>query len=169
MILTLDVGNTNIHAGLFRRGELCDQWRVSTASGATSDELGLLIAQCLRAGGYEPADVATVAVASVVPPLESALRTGIARHVGRDPWLLDTARHRTLPLPHHAPAEVGADRLANALAAVRLAGAPVVVVDFGTATTVDVVSAAGEYLGGAIAPGIELSVGVYSSRSVRMA
>ncbi len=167
-LLVLDVGNTNIHLGLFRGEELLDQWRLGTPQGQTADELGLKVRHFLLGGGHDPGDLDGTAVASVVPNLEALIRDGLRRHLGRKSFFVEPGRHRTLPIRYHRPADIGADRLANAVAGVSLAGRPLVVVDFGTATTFDVVSARGEYLGGAIVPGIEISLGALSSKAARL-
>jgi type III pantothenate kinase len=164
----LDVGNTTIHAGLFAGPRLTDQWRLATHATQTADELGLTLRQFLLMGGHDPAMVEGVAVASVVPPLEGMIRNGVVRATGHTPFFFQPGIHPVMPIVYDAPQEIGADRLANSLAGMRLAGCPLVVVDFGTATTFDVVSARGEYLGGAIAPGIELSLGALFSRTARL-
>jgi type III pantothenate kinase len=167
-LLVLDVGNTNIHLGLFQGDRLLDQWRLGTPSGHTADELGLKIRQFLLGSGHDPGDLDGTAVASVVPNLEGVIRGGLERFLGGRVFFIEPGRHRTLPIRYLCPSEVGADRLANAVAGVRIAGTPLVIVDFGTATTFDVVSPGGEYLGGAIVPGIEISVGALFSKAARL-
>lgn len=168
MILALDVGNTNIHLGLFDGSSLLDQWRFATGSAMTADELGLLVDQFIRSGGFSFSKINGVAVACVVPPMYSIIREGLSRYVDLGIFFVDPERHDTLPILYDKPGDVGADRLANTIAGIDLEGCPLVVVDFGTATTFDVVSADGEYLGGAIAPGIEISIGALFSRASRL-
>ncbi len=168
MILTLDIGNTNIHFGLFEGGDLLSQWRISTDPQATSDELGLAIVRFLKAGGYPPGEVNGVAAACVVPPLDGIVEGGIDRYLGREVFFVDPVGNSGMDILYDRPSEVGADRVANAVAGVELAGAPLVIVDFGTATTFDVVSPGGEYLGGVIAPGIELSIGALTHKAARL-
>ncbi len=168
MILVLDVGNTNIHGGLFAGERFLDQWRLTTYGPSTADELGLQLRQFVEAGGFRPGDITAVAVACVVPTLYSLIQGGITRYLGREPFFIEPGRHRTLPIHGYLPAEVGADRLANSVAGIELHGCPLIIVDFGTATTFDVVSAGGEYLGGAIAPGIEISLGALFGKAARL-
>lgn len=165
--LVVDVGNTTFHLGLFDGRRLVEQWRLPTRADATSDEIGLALSGALRSatcGGT----VAAVTVACVVPPLVTVLRQAIARHFGVEAFLVDPSAHRTLPIGYPRPAEIGADRLANAVAALEMFAPPLIVIDFGTATTFDVINAEGEYRGGAIAPGVELSIQALFSKASRL-
>ncbi|MBI2873735.1 MAG: type III pantothenate kinase [Firmicutes bacterium] len=157
MLLALDIGNTTIHAGVFRGAHLLRQWRLSTDRHRTSDEWGLLMAGLLTHGGLNPRDVSGIALSSVVPPLNRALEEMCRAYFGREPLVVGPGTRTGIHIRYETPRDVGADRIVNAVAAHRLYGGPVIVVDFGTATTFDVVSAAGEYLGGVIAPGIGIS------------
>ena len=166
MLLAVDVGNSNITIGSFRAGSLVAVRRAATPRVGTADELELLLEGLLRLDDAAFADVSAVAIASVVPAVSAALETVTAR---RDRPLL-VAGAGTVPVPVRVdrPGDVGADRLVNALAAVRLYGAPAVVVDLGTATTFDCVAADGAFVGGAIAPGIELGLDALAARTARL-
>jgi type III pantothenate kinase len=166
MLLTLDIGNTNLTIGLVRDGRLATRRRGGTHPRATADELEMAIEGLLRLDGADLDDVDAIALASVVPNLTAATEEIAARR-GRS---LVIASAGTVPLPVRVdrPAEVGADRLVNALAASRIHGTPAVVVDFGTATTLDCVAADGAYVGGAIAPGLELSLEALAARTAKL-
>jgi type III pantothenate kinase len=166
MLLALDVGNTNITLGVFRAGALLTTRRAATDARATTDQLELLLDGLLRLDGMTVGDVEAIALASVVPALTAALEAVAER---RDRPLI-VAGPGTMPLAIRVdrPADVGADRLVNALAAARLHGAPAVVVDFGTATTLDCVAADGAYVGGAIAPGLELGLEALAARTAKL-
>ena len=166
MLLAVDIGNSNLTLGWFRGGTLVGTRRAATAARATTDELDLLLTGLLGLDGLGFADIGALAVASVVPELTArledvALRRGLP---------LIVAGVGTVPIPVRVerPAEVGADRLVNALAAARLHGTPAVVADFGTATTVDAVAADGAFIGGAIAPGLELGLEALAARTAKL-
>ena len=166
MLLALDVGNTNITLGIIRDGGVAGARRAGTRSSATVDKLEMTLDGLLRLEGVALADVREIALASVVPAVTATLtKLAQARSIG-----LLVASAQTVPLPVRVerPAEVGADRLVNALAAARLHGAPAIVVDFGTATNFDVVAADGAYVGGALAPGLELGIEALAARTARL-
>jgi type III pantothenate kinase len=163
MLLAIDIGNTNVTTGLFRGGVLRSTRRAVTVARATPDEVEVVLEGLLRLDDASFADIAAIAMASVVPSLTDAIEA-IAERRDR-PLTIATAGSVPLPVRVDRPAEVGADRLVNALAAARLYGTPAVVVDFGTATTFDAISADGEYLGGAIVPGIEISMDALFARA----
>lgn len=166
MLLVVDVGNTTTSLGLVRHGTLVATRRATTHPRATADELEHLLDALLRLDAATLAEVASVAAASVVPSVSASLEAVAAR---RDlPLLLAGAGTIPLPIRVERPHEVGADRLVNALAAARLYGAPAVVIDFGTATTVDCVAADGAYIGGAIAPGLELGLEALAARTAKL-
>ena len=166
MLLAVDVGNSNITIGSFRNGSLVAVRRAATPRDGTADELELLIEGLLHLDNTAFADVSAVAVASVVPAVTSALEAVTAR---RDrPLLLAGAGTVPLPIRVDRPGEVGADRLVNALAASRLYGTPAVVVDLGTATTFDCVAVDGAFVGGAIAPGVELGLDALAARTAKL-
>ncbi len=166
MLLAIDIGNTNVTIGLLRRGTLVATRRAATNARSTADELELLLAGLLGLDDASFADVTAIACASVVP----ALTTHVEAVAGRRERPLTVARAGIVPLAVRTdrPDEVGADRLVNALAAGRLYGTPAVVVDFGTATTLDCVAADGAYIGGAIAPGLELGLEALAARTAKL-
>ena len=166
MLLALDIGNTNITLGTFRAGALVSVRRAATAPRATADELEALVEGLLRLDGLGLSDMEAIAVASVVPALTGAVETIAERR--SCPLLVATAGTVPLAIRVDRPAEVGADRLVNALAAQRLYGTPAVVVDFGTATTLDAVATDGAYVGGAIAPGLELGLEALAARTAKL-
>ena len=166
MLLVIDVGNTQTVIGLYGDGDLLDHWRIATNSERTSDEHALLFAQFLEQHGFSfDDDITGIAVSSVVPRLTSALREMTDRYFRFDPVVIEPGIKSGVPILYDSPREVGADRIANAVGTLDLYGGPAVVVDFGTATTVDAISANGEYLGGAIVPGIEISMDALFARA----
>ena len=173
MLLTIDVGNTQTVIGLYGRDEasrdLADHWRLATNAARTSDELALLISEFLGTAGYDwRADVRGVAISSGVPMVTYELRRMCERYLDLTPLVLEAGVKTGMPVLYDNPKEVGADRIANAVGAYDLYGGPTIVVDFGTATTFDVISAGGEYLGGAIVPGIEISLDALFGRAAAL-
>src|SRR5690606_35216822 len=158
MLLAVDVGNTNTVIGAYEGKRLVEHFRLETHARRTPDEWGLLCHQALRHYGIDPAGIRAVAVSSVVPPLQHALERMSARYFGCKPLFVGPGVKTGMPILYDNPREVGADRIVNAVAAYERWPGPLIVVDFGTATTFDVVTAKGEYLGGAITPGIHISV-----------
>jgi type III pantothenate kinase len=167
VLLVIDVGNTNIHCGLYEGPTLRAEWRMTTAP-CTADEFGQAVRGFLAAEGIAAARVTAVACASVIPPMDGTIRDGIRRMLGHETFFVDPARHVTIPILCGRPSEVGADRVANAVAGLAGYGAPLIIVDFGTATTFDVLSTRGEYLGGAISPGLEISLAALFGRTARL-
>ena len=158
-LLAVDVGNTNTTLGLFTEGELAGSWRTTTRAGATADEVAAATAGMLDLDGHRLDELQAVAIASVVPPLTGTLEHFVRSRIGIEPLILDAASLAdVLRIEIDRPAEAGADRLCNALAARNEFGGPAIVVDLGTSTNFDVVSADGAYIGGAIAPGLGLSL-----------
>ncbi|MHB8418138.1 MAG: type III pantothenate kinase [Myxococcales bacterium] len=158
MLLAVDVGNTNTVLGVFRGRELLCHWRLTTDPARTADEYGILTLGLLREAAIERTAIDAVAIASVVPPLQFALQELGKRYFGRSPLFVGPGTRSGMPILYDNPKEVGADRVVNAVAAFERWKTALVVVDFGTATTFDCVTAKGEYLGGAIAPGIQISM-----------
>jgi type III pantothenate kinase len=162
MLLAIDVGNTNIVLGVFERDRLAQSWRLATYRERTADELGMMVTNLFRHAGLDPAAIAGVILASVVPPLTGMIREMTVRYFGQEPVTVDGTTATGMVVRYDPPSDVGADRLVNGVAAFELYGRPrraaTVVVDFGTATTFDVVDARGDYCGGVIAPGINLSL-----------
>ena len=166
MLLAVDIGNTNVTIGLFRAGVLTATRRAATRARASADELEVLLDDLLRLDDASFADVSGISCASVVPALTEAIEAIATR---RDrPLIVATAGTIPLAVRTDRPQEAGADRLVNALAAARLYGTPAVVVDFGTATTLDCVAADGAYVGGAIAPGLELGLEVLAAMTAKL-
>ncbi|MEM7480111.1 MAG: type III pantothenate kinase [Acidobacteriota bacterium] len=168
MLLLVDVGNTNTVFGIDREGELLEVFRLSTDPERTADEYGALLMPLCDRFGLDPAAAEAVVISSVVPPLNPTLDRLARRFFGCPPLFVEPGVKTGLAIRYDNPAEVGADRIVNAVAALELHGAPVVVVDFGTATTFDVVNAAGEYSGGIIAPGISISAEALFSHASRL-
>jgi len=168
VLLAIDVGNTQTHLGGFRDGELAEHWRFQTRAGATCDELAERIAGLLALRGIEMAEVDALCLSSVVPPLGREYE-GMAKRYFEAPCLTVGPGVKTgMPIRIDNPYEVGADRLVNAVAAYERIGGACVVVDFGTGINFDAVSADGEYLGGAIAPGVEISLSALAERGARI-
>ncbi len=158
VLLAVDVGNTNTVLGAFDGKVLRQHWRVETSHGRTADEYGIQLRQLFAAGGLDPRAVDAVAVSSVVPPLAFTLQRMSERYFGVKPLFIGPGVKTGMPILYDDPREVGADRIVNAVAAWERFACGLVVVDFGTATTFDAVSQKGEYLGGAICPGIAISM-----------
>jgi type III pantothenate kinase len=171
MLLAIDVGNTNIVLGVFDNGRLIHSWRLQTMRERTSDELGLLVDGLFAHRGLSPSQVTGVILGSVVPPLTATVWAMVKRYFDRDPLIVDP-RKAGMPILYENPDEVGADRILNAIAAYEMFGRdarrPLIVCDFGTATTLDAVTAKGEYLGGAICPGVTISADALFQRAARL-
>lgn len=158
-LLAADIGNTNITLGLFADGELVGSWRATARAGATPDEVAALTSEMLALDGHRLDELGAVALASVVPPLTGTFERFVRTRVGLEPLIIDAGSLAdVLRIEIDRPAEAGADRLCNALAARTEFGGPAIVVDLGTSTNFDVLSPEGAYIGGAIAPGLGLSL-----------
>jgi type III pantothenate kinase len=170
MLLAIDVGNTNIVIGVFRGGTLAYSWRLTTIHERTSDELGILVADLCDRNGIRQADITGIVIASVVPPLTGTLVAMVTEYFGRAPLLFEPAANGGIPILIDNPAEVGADRIINSIAAFASygRGLPIIVIDFGTATTFDAVSVNGEYLGGVICPGPQVSADALVQRTAKL-
>lgn len=169
MLLTIDAGNTQTVIGLFRGTELADHWRIATVAERTEDELALMIQQFLGFHGFSfDAQVTGVAIASGVPRMTAALRLMTQRYFGFEALVIEPGIRTGMPILYDNPKEVGADRIANAVAAYDLYGGPSIVVDFGTANTIEAISDKGQYLGGAIFPGIEISMDALFERAAAL-
>jgi type III pantothenate kinase len=158
VLLAIDVGNTNTVLGVFEGTTLRHHWRVETSHSRTSDEYGILVRQLFAVAGLDHAAVRAVAVSSVVPPLAFTLQQMSTRYFGVTPLFVGPGVKTGMPILYENPREVGADRVVNAVAAYEKWKGGLIVVDFGTATTFDAVSPRGEYLGGAICPGVAISM-----------
>ncbi len=179
MLLVLDVGNTNTVLGVFAKSltdsgpppkydKLVANWRVTTRASQTTDEYGVLFRNLFAMQGLEPKDIGGIVVSSVVPPLDSTLRRVCERYFSRKPLFIEPGVKTGMPVLYENPAEVGADRIVNSVAAFEKHGGPCIVVDFGTATTFDCVTAKGEYQGGVICPGIGISADALFNRTARL-
>src|SRR5712692_5682782 len=188
MLLVLDVGNTNTVLGVFARAkaeagraaadkspndaprydQLLANWRVATVQTSTVDEYGVLFRNLFAMAGLEASGIQGIVISSVVPPLDPVLRQVCERYFNSKPLFIEPGVKTGMPVHYDNPAEVGADRIVNAVAAFEKYGGPCVVVDFGTATTFDCVSGKGEYLGGVICPGIGISADALFQRTARL-
>jgi type III pantothenate kinase len=168
MLLTIDIGNTNITFGLYEGETLGPRWRIRTIHEKMPDEYGILLDQLFRHQGYEPEQVTGVALASVVPPLTPIFAQACRDYVGQTPLVIDAGVRTGVPIRYDNPREVGADRVVDAAAVRAMYGMPACVVDFGTATTFDAVSAEGDYLGGAIAPGVGIAAQALFERTAKL-
>jgi type III pantothenate kinase len=158
MLLAVDIGNTNVVFGLYDRESLVHTLRVSTVRTRTEDEYGVLLIELLGLRGVSPKSVDAAIVASVVPPLTDVMADAIRGAFAREPVIVGPGTKTGIPVLYENPREVGADRIVNAVAAFERVRGPVIVVDFGTATTFDCISPKGEYLGGVIVPGLRVSL-----------
>lgn len=152
MLLTIDVGNTNILLGLFKEDELLNSWRLSTNKKKTGDELGIYLSNLIREAQIDPEKIEGAMVSSVVPPLNSKLAHATRKYFDVKPLFLTYKSDLGLSLEFDEPANAGPDRIANCVGGYNLYGGPILIVDFGTAITFDLVSEKGDFLGGAIAP-----------------
>ena len=158
MLLVIDVGNTNTVLGVYEGKKLLDHWRVETSARRTYDEYGILLNQLFQLAGIQPKQIDAVAVSSVVPPLQFNLERMSERYFHCRPMFVGPGVKTGMPILYDNPREVGADRIVNAVAAFEKHHTGLIVVDFGTATTFDAVTPRGEYLGGCICPGINISM-----------
>jgi type III pantothenate kinase len=184
MLFVLDVGNTNTVLGVFARAahshpetdsdvpprydQLVANWRVATRQGSTVDEYGVLFRNLFSMASLEASGIHGIVISSVVPPLDPVLRQVCERYFNSKPLLIEPGVKTGMPVHYDNPAEVGADRIVNAVAAFEKYGGPCIIVDFGTATTFDCVSAKGEYMGGVICPGIGISADALFQRTARL-
>jgi type III pantothenate kinase len=172
MLLALDVGNTNTTLGLYKpdgeKFELAAHWRVTTHLARTVDEYGVVFVNLFEMHGLKPSQVTDIIVASVVPPVDSILRQVCQTYFKVEPMFVEPGIKTGMKMLIDNPTELGADRIADCIAAFERYGGPCIVVDFGTATKFEVISERGEYLGGAIAPGLGLSADALFSRAARL-
>jgi type III pantothenate kinase len=168
MLLALDVGNTNTVVGVFDGTELKAHWRLSTRRAGTSDEYGIFIKSLFDFAGLDFRAINAVILSTVVPTVQGPLEEMSRQFFGVEAMVVGPGLKSGMPILYEAPREVGADRIVNAVAAFELYGGPCIVVDFGTATTFDAISARGEYLGGAICPGIGISAEALFQRAAKL-
>jgi type III pantothenate kinase len=172
MLLAIDIGNTNIVLGVFDGTKIVQSWRLTTLRERTGDELGLLVEGLFASTHLDRKKISGVILASVVPPLTMPAQEMVHRYFGLKTLTVDTTIKTGMPILYDTPADVGADRIVNGIAAYekygRAGSHPLVVVDFGTATTLDAISGKGEYLGGAICPGVTISADALFQRAARL-
>ena len=167
-LLAIDVGNTQTVVGLFDGETLIASWRLGSVARRTTDELAILMEGLFRVGGYRMSDVGRMVIASVVPPLGPTLEEMAKRYFGVRPLVIGPGTRTGIAIKYDNPREVGADRIVNAVAGHHLYGGPLIIVDFGTAITFDAISSEGEYLGGAIAPGLGIALEALIDRTARL-
>jgi type III pantothenate kinase len=168
MLLALDVGNTNTVLGVFRGPELIAHWRLTTARDQTVDEYGILTRNLFTLAELDPGEIHNVIVSSVVPPLNATLQEMAERYFHAKALFIEPGIKTGMPVHYDNPQEVGADRIVNSVAAFAKYGGPCIVVDFGTAINFDCISERGEYLGGALVPGIGISADALFTRAARL-
>ena len=168
MLLVIEVGNTNTKIGIFSGPRLLASWRLTTRREQTADEYGVFIQTLLSTRGIEQQRVTGVAISNVVPTVQQTLEAMSDAYFGVQPFSVEPGRSDTVPLAVEAPHEVGADRICDIVGGVTLYGSPLIVVNFGTATTFDCVNARGEFIGGAIAPGLVTASEALISRTARL-
>ncbi len=157
MLLVIDVGNTNIVLGIFEKDKLIQNWRIRTERNTTEDEFNILVTSLFTDGRIVRGDIDRTIISSVVPPMATILNSFCTRYLGHLPQWVDAKSAGIMPILYSNPLEVGADRIVNAVAAYEKYKSSLIIIDFGTATTFDAISPRGEYLGGAISPGIHIA------------
>jgi type III pantothenate kinase len=168
MLLVLEVGNTNTSVGVYEGARLLVSWRLTSRRDQTADEYGVFIQTLLGTRGLRVQDISGIAISNVVPPVQQTLEWMCDTYFGKEPFTVRPGVNVPLPLAVDNPSEVGADRVCNGVAAVTLYGPPLIVVDFGTATNFDCINARGEFVGGAIAPGMVTAAEALVSRAARL-
>lgn len=168
MILVIDVGNTNIVLGIYKGKQLLHHWRISTNRSGTVDEYGITIHNLFQYAGISLEQIEGVAISSVVPPLMGLLEQLCAKYMKKTPLIVGPGVKTGLNIRYENPREVGADRIVNSVAAIEKYGSPLIVVDFGTATTFDYIDEEASYLGGAIVPGIGISTEALYQRAAKL-
>jgi len=168
MLLVIDVGNTNTVLGVYEGERLAAHWRLVTAHQQTVDEYGILARNLLQYAGLDAGEISGVIISSVVPPLDNTLAEMVRRYFKLDPLFVEPGIKTGIRIHYENPQEVGADRIANAVAAFEKYGGPAIIVDFGTAITFDALSDQGDYLGGVITPGIGIASDALFQRTARL-
>lgn len=168
LLLAVDIGNTNVALGIFQGDRLQHHWRLATSVSRTADEAWIILRALCQSEGVDPARVGGVAIASVVPDLTSMFAAMGREHFEVEPYEARADTAPSLKIHYRDPGAVGADRICDAVAGFAKHGGPLIVVDFGTATTFDVIDEKGEYLGGMITPGIELAVKILHQAAARL-
>jgi type III pantothenate kinase len=168
MLLAFDIGNTTAAIGMFREAKLVKSWKIKTDRDKTADEYGIVLLNLFQVAEIPPKKAAAAIISSVVPPLTPVIQDVCRDFFGLEALVVGPGLRTGMPILYENPLEVGADRIAAAVAAFEKHGGPAIVVDFGTATTFDAISAKGEYLGGAIAPGIQISAEALYLKTARL-
>ena len=168
MILTLDIGNTNIKTALFEGMEMKEYWRLSTNRNRTSDEYGMAMMNLLKHYDIDIAQVEGIMMSSVVPQVNFTIEHMCRNYFGMDPMKIEPGVKTGINIKYENPRELGSDRIANAVAAYELYGGPCITIDFGTATSFGAISARGEFLGGAICPGLKLAADALTERTAKL-
>lgn len=168
MLLAFDIGNTNMVIGIYREKDLVTYWRISTDKRKTADEYGILMQELLSCHQISPREVTDIIFSSVVPPVIGVLEEMAFKYYHLKPLIVGPGVKTGMPILYENPKEVGADRIVNAVAAYERYGGPLIIVDFGTATTFCAISAKGEYLGGAITPGINISTEALFQKTAKL-
>ena len=168
MLLVIDVGNTHITLGVYNNDELINNWRMATDKVKTADEIGVFILNMFNYSDIDYKKIDDVIISSVVPPIMYSLCHAMQKYLGIDPIVVDNTVKSELKIKCDNPKELGADRIVNAIGAINLYKAPMVIVDFGTATTFCVINENKEYLGGAILPGIKISMGALFEKTAKL-
>ena len=168
MILVIDIGNTHSVFGIVKDSEIAIHWRVNSSLARTEDEIGILLKNYFAHGGYSFSDITGAALSSVVPEVSKSYIWMCQKYLGIDPLVIDSTVKLGMKILYKDPNAVGADRLCNAVAGIKKYGKPLIVLDFGTATTFDCIDANGDYAGGVIAPGIETSINALHLRAAKL-
>ncbi|MCI5660643.1 MAG: type III pantothenate kinase [Clostridia bacterium] len=168
MILTLDIGNTNIKTALFEGMEMRQYWRISTNRARSSDEYGIILMDLLNHNGIPASSVDGIIMSSVVPQINFTIEHMCRNYFGHEPMKIEPGVKTGINIKYENPREVGSDRIANAVAAYELYGGPCITIDFGTATTFGAISERGEFLGGAICPGLKLAAEALTERAAKL-
>lgn len=168
MLLAIDIGNTNIVLGLYQDKKLITHWRLATQAERTADEYGVILTQLVEHGGFRCEQISAIAVSCVVPPMLTTTQELAARFFDREPLIVGPGIKTGMPILYENPKDVGADRIVNGIAAFDKYHDACIVVDFGTATTIDLISPKGEYVGGAIAPGLSISLEALVQRASKL-
>lgn len=168
MILTLDIGNTNIKTALFEGMEMKQYWRISTDRNRTSDEYGMVLMNLLNHNGVDCSAIEGIMMSSVVPQINFTIEHMCRNYFDMEPMKIEPGIKTGINIKYENPRELGGDRIANAVAAYELYGGPCITIDFGTATTFNAISAKGEFLGGAICPGLKLTAEALTERAAKL-
>lgn len=168
MLLVVDVGNTNITLGIFKGDQLCGSFRMTTKMTRTSDEFGIFICDLFKTKGIEVSEIEDVMIASVVPKIMYSLTSGIIKYLGKTPLIVGAGTKTGLKISIANPREIGADRVVDAVAGYELYGGPVIVIDFGTATTYDFITGDGSFTAGITSPGLQICANALWNETARL-